>query len=153
MVVLKVAIWVSGLIATFVHVTLVMHQYFPSEVFKYIAITAGILIILGFLISVLKRQVVRKPADLNLKAVADSYSARKCTRCAFPFQLRLRADVTGGRAGAEAAIADHEPYTCPSCGTNLFSECTSCGATRHTLLSHCGTCGASDAPEPAPTPA
>ncbi|MDP6370146.1 MAG: zinc ribbon domain-containing protein [Planctomycetota bacterium] len=139
------AVWMSALVATFLHVTLVMHEHFPSDLFKYIAITAGILIILAFLVSVLRRQVVRKPAEVSRKPLADAYSAGRCPCCSFPFQLKPRAAALPGKDGS---IADREPYTCPSCGTGLFGACGNCGANRHLLLPYCGSCGdekASDA--------
>ena len=135
-------IWIAAMVATFFHVTEVMYEYFPSEVFNYIATTAGILIIIGFLVSVLRRQRVRKPAEVSRKPIADAYSAGRCPRCAFPFKLRPRADASKERAGVGAAIADREPYTCPSCGTGLFEACGDCGSNRHSLLPYCGSCGA-----------
>jgi hypothetical protein len=136
------ALWIAALVATFFHVTLVMHEYFPSDLFKYIAITAGILIVLAFLISVLKRQVVRKPAEVSRKPVAVAYSAGRCPRCSFPFQLRLREDARPRAGAKDSSVADREAYTCPSCGTGLFGACGTCGTNRHTLLPYCGSCGA-----------
>ncbi len=143
------AVWMSALVATFIHVTLVMHEHFPSDLFKYIAITAGILIILAFLTSLLKRQQVRQPAEVSRKPIADAYSANRCPRCTFPIQLRQRTDA---RPGPGSSIADNDSYTCPSCGTDLFGACAACGTNRHSLLPFCGSCGdelASDSSQPA----
>ncbi|MDP6850056.1 MAG: hypothetical protein QF524_03855, partial [Planctomycetota bacterium] len=102
---------------------LVMHEHFPSEFFKYIAIAAGIAIVLAFLVRSLRSASKPQPAAL-LNRRREAYHRGNCPECAYPFPAKHGAT-----------------FTCPSCGTGLFSKCQSCGESRHDLLRYCTNCG------------
>ncbi len=116
-------IFMAIFVASFWQLGLVMHEHFPSEFFKYIAILAGIVIVMTFLVRTLQSAAKPQPAAL-LNRRREAYHKEICPACAYPFP--------NARATA---------YTCPSCGTGLFSACSSCGESRHDLLSFCSHCG------------
>lgn len=139
-------IYLSALVATFWAVAVIAWQNFPMEYFKYIAIFTAILITLGFLRYMLLNAA--KPSnELLLRRYRDSYEKCRCPICDFSVRRgSLRGAVwtrkgpvsTGG--GAQAA-SEENPYTCPSCGTTLFDQCSDCQKIRHSLLPSCEHCG------------
>jgi predicted RNA-binding Zn-ribbon protein involved in translation (DUF1610 family) len=143
------SILMAALAATFWKVGRVMHEHFPLEFFKYIAIVAAIAIVLAFLVWLL-RKAAKPGRDLLLTRYREAYRAHVCPVCAHPMArgpLRYavwtrkgpRAAAPGGEPAAD--VADDQPYGCPSCGTSLFAACGSCGSLRHTLLPYCEHCG------------
>ena len=125
----------AAFIAVFWWVALTMHQHFPQEYFKYIAIFAAILVVL-YLLTRLIRMSTRPPRDWLLRRYREAYHSKSCPICAYPFQ---------GVHGLKTLPDPHKPlppYTCPACGTTLFNDCAACGQKRHTLLPHCCHCGA-----------
>ena len=117
-------IFTSLLVASFWHLGVIAGDHFPELVFKYIAIAVGIAIVLATLVHLLRRE--SEPRDLDLlKLRRESYANNICSCCRFPVRRN-----------------DNDNYTCPSCGTQLFSACHSCQTTRHSLLPYCGSCGA-----------
>jgi hypothetical protein len=133
--------------ATLIKAGLVIHEYFPSRYFKYILITALILAVVKLLIYLI-RTVAFPKAQWLTKQYREAYERFLCPVCEYPIRIGPRRFlfwtrrtvnkivVPGEKAGQE------EPYTCPSCGTALFSECPSCHKIRHALLPHCAHCGA-----------
>ncbi len=127
----------------------VMHQHFPREYFKYIAIGAAIAIVLAILLHLIRALVAPKK-DWLLKQYKEAYNKHLCPVCSFPMQGAAASGLRRlGRRGAvimpsmdAAGQSGIEPYTCPSCGTGLFAPCASCGKTRHALLPYCEHCGA-----------
>ncbi|MDP6540705.1 MAG: zinc ribbon domain-containing protein, partial [Planctomycetota bacterium] len=117
-------IFLAFMLASFLNLGLVMHDTFPEEYFKYIAICAGIIAVLAFLARVLGSAAQPQPA-LLLKRRRESYFKSQCPECAYPFPSE-RGDT----------------FFCPACGSGLFESCGSCSASRHRLLPHCQTCGA-----------
>jgi hypothetical protein len=116
-------IYLSAQIAAFWHLGVVANDHFPEAVFKYIAIFVGIAIIVAILVNLLGRASNPKDMDL-LKLRRKSYANSICPNCAFPIRNK-----------------EGKAYTCPGCGTALYSECSACPEIRHTLLPHCSSCG------------
>jgi predicted RNA-binding Zn-ribbon protein involved in translation (DUF1610 family) len=135
-------------LATFWKLGTVMFDHFPREFFKYIAISAGILIVVVFLIWMLRRSV--RPGRLTrLKRFREAYAAHRCPLCAYPIARGALRYAVWTRKGPKlvtptnAATRPEEPptYACPSCGTKLFAKCEHCGSVRHSLLPYCDACG------------
>jgi predicted RNA-binding Zn-ribbon protein involved in translation (DUF1610 family) len=112
------------LVASFTWVGVVMHQHFPREFFKYIAIGVAIAIVVAFLVRSL-RNAARPHDDILLRRRREAYQGHRCPDCAYPMP-----DETG------------EAMSCASCGAVLFHRCDACGEVRHGLLPHCRSCGA-----------
>ena len=134
-------------IATLIKVTLVVHTYFPSRYFKYVLILAVIMIIGRFLAYLVRMSVFPK-LEWLLKQYREAYELFLCPVCNYPIRTGPRKFLYWTRRTVkklQATTGDHqhseEPYTCPSCGTQLFEECGSCNKTRHSLLPSCQHCG------------
>jgi hypothetical protein len=124
----------------------VMHEYFPSEYFRYILILSALAVI-GWLLARLLSIVARPSRDTRLKQYRESYDAFLCPVCQYPIRrgpLRFMSWTPRSlrRASKPLVGVSDEPYTCPSCATALFEKCTNCGGTRHALLPACEHCGA-----------
>lgn len=134
-------------LAVLVQVGLVMHEYFPARYFKYVLILVSLAVVARILVHLL-RAVAYPKADQLLKQYREAYERFVCPVCEYPIRrgpLRFalwtvrslkKHPVTSGQP-----LTD-EPYTCPSCGTDLFEECDVCHATRHSQLPACEKCGA-----------
>lgn len=127
---------------------LVIHHHFPTRYFKYIILSAAILIVLYILISLL--QIVRspKPAWL-LKQYREAYEKFFCPVCDYPvrrgprrYLFWTRRSIGKITSPTPAAQESDQRYTCPACGSRLYEECASCKAVRHSLLPFCENCGA-----------
>lgn len=115
------------ILASFLQVGGVMFEHFDAEYFKYIALTAAVLIVLAFLVRLLQSSARPRP-DLLLKQRREAYDRNNCPECAYPFP------------------GDHgDAFTCPACGAGLFASCESCGNSRHNLLPFCIHCGSEEA--------
>jgi heme exporter protein D len=112
------------LVASFLWIGMVMHQHFPKEFFKYIAIGVAIAIVAAFLVHAL-RNAARPHDDVLLRRRREAYQGGRCPECAYPMP-----EETG------------EAMSCAACGTTLFHRCEVCGEVRHGLLPHCRSCGA-----------
>ena len=136
--------------ATLIKVALVIHEYFPAQYFKYILIGILLLVVARVLIHFIRLAAFPKQ-DWLLRQYREAYERFLCPVCEYPirtgprrFLYWTRRTVTkrgldsGGSSGAEK---EDQPYTCPSCGTGLFVECSNCDKTRHALLPHCQHCG------------
>lgn len=137
-------VW-SAFIAAFVKIAFVAHQYFPREYFKYIALLVIIAIVLRFLIYLIKLIIAPKK-DLLIKQYQQYYDKYLCPVCTKPIKAGpLRYAYWKKKATVLAPqgtdLAQQQPYTCPSCGTNLYDKCDRCGKIRHTLLPYCEHCG------------
>lgn len=112
------------LLASFWWIGVVMHQHFPADFFKYIAILAAIAIVsVGLMRSL--RTASRPRPDVKLRRRREAYEHHRCPECAYPVP-----EETG------------EAMSCAACGVDLFVACESCGKIRHALLPHCRHCGA-----------
>ena len=140
-------ILLAVLVAAFWRVGVVMHEYFPQEWFRYIAVGAGIAVVLAFLIQLIRSATSPGPGRL-LKQNREAYHRGRCPVCGYA----IRGDRHGrvvrfGKAAAVPAVsvADEEvqprPYSCPACGERLFETCAKCDAIRHSLLPYCESCG------------
>jgi len=137
----------AAVAATFWKLGTVMFDHFPREFFKYIAISAGIVIVLAFLVWMLRRSV--RPGRLTqLRRFRDAYAAHHCPICAYPiargalkYAVWTRKGPTIVAPGAAAGQEDEPRYACPCCGTLLFEKCDQCHAARHSLLPYCDGCG------------
>ena len=124
----------------------VMHEYFPSEYFRYILILSSLAVI-GWLLARLLSLVARPSRDARLKQFREAYESFLCPICQYPIRrgpLKFMSWTPRSlrRASKPLAGVSDEPYTCPSCATPLHEKCPSCGATRHALLPACEHCGA-----------
>jgi predicted RNA-binding Zn-ribbon protein involved in translation (DUF1610 family) len=136
----------AGLVACAWKVGVVIHDHFPTQVFKYIAIGTAIAIIVAALVFVIRR-VVAPRRDWLLKQYREAYRRHRCPVCSDPIQRGPLRHATWTRKGpiVPATLPDDTgaagPYTCPSCGTLLYVECDSCQSLRHALLPFCESCG------------
>ncbi|HOJ34325.1 MAG TPA: hypothetical protein PKY35_11230 [Candidatus Hydrogenedentes bacterium] len=135
--------------AVFWRTAQVIHEHFPSALFKYIAVVAGIVAVLAILIYLI-RMIAAPKRDWLLKQYREAYNRRICPICAYPIQFGIAASAPYSRRLASVpelsgvgGTGEDTPYTCPSCGQALFSACEACGKIRHVLLPFCRHCGAS----------
>ena len=138
-------------VAVAARVMWVMHEHFPARYFKYVLIVTFLAIVTQALISLLKVVAFPKP-DWLRKQYREAYEAFLCPVCSFPirrgplkFLYWTRRSIRKLQIPAAAERDGREPYSCPSCGTRLFEECSSCGKIRHSLLPTCEHCGAGEA--------
>ncbi|MCH2112922.1 MAG: hypothetical protein MK213_08695 [Planctomycetes bacterium] len=110
--------------ASFLNLGSVMHDYFPEDYFKYIALGVGILAVLIFLSRALLSANSPQPELLHRRH-REAYFKNHCPSCAYEFPEETSS-----------------PYSCPACGTGLFEDCSDCNASRHSLLPYCKNCGA-----------
>jgi hypothetical protein len=144
----------AALAATFWKLGVVMHEHFPLEFFKYIAIVAGIGAVLVFLVWLLRR-AARPDRNLLLNRYREGYRAHVCPVCAYPIQRGILKLAIWNRKGPQLpghlptgeSVEEETPFACASCGTTLFESCESCGGSRHSLLPYCEHCGKEKAGE------
>lgn len=134
--------------AVVVRVGLVMHEYFPTRSFKYILIVVTLLVVLRVLVY-LVRLVAYPKRDWLLRQYREAYERFLCPVCEYPIRRGPLKYLFWTRRTAKrlpqlatASSAEEEAYTCPTCATRLYEECSSCHAQRHTLLPACQHCGA-----------
>jgi hypothetical protein len=137
-------VW-AAFIVVFINVAMVAHDYFPKPYFKYVALIVIIGIVLRILIYLIK-MIIAPKKDLLIKQYQQHYDKCICPVCCKPIlsgPLRYAGwkKKTSVLAAPAAEIYKQQPYTCPSCGTNLYDKCGSCGDIRHTLLPYCEHCG------------
>lgn len=137
-------------IAVLAKVAAVVHQYFPSRYFKYVALLAVLVVVVRLLVALL-RAAAHPGRDWLLKRFREAYEQFRCPRCDFPirrgplrFLLRTRRG-TVNLAGTTSSESDLGPYTCPACGAAVYEECSACHAVRPSLLPWCDRCGAEKA--------
>jgi predicted RNA-binding Zn-ribbon protein involved in translation (DUF1610 family)/chaperonin cofactor prefoldin len=141
-------VW-SAFVASFIKIALVAHEYFPTNYFKYIALLVVLGIVLRILIYLIK-MIVAPKKNLLIKQYQQFYDKHLCPVCTKPIKagpLRYagwkKKTMVVAPQGTE--IDKQQVYNCPSCGTNLYNKCDSCGNIRHTLLPYCEHCGAEKA--------
>jgi predicted RNA-binding Zn-ribbon protein involved in translation (DUF1610 family) len=134
-------------VASLLKVVQVIHAYFPAKYFKYILIAALILVVAQLLIHFI-RTIASPKVELLFKQYREAYERFLCPVCEYPIRIGPRRFLYWTRRTVNKSIpqkeqaGEEEVYTCPSCGTTLFEECTSCKGVRHSLLAHCQHCGA-----------
>lgn len=135
-------------ISLFLKMMSVVHTYFPSRYFKYIALL-GLIFAVVALIIYLVRMMVRPDKDTVLKRNREAYSNQTCPTCTFPIQQNLLNRLGLNRKRAPRLIdipatetpGELKPYSCPSCGEKLYEKCEHCANVRHSLLPYCEHCG------------
>ncbi len=143
-----VPIFYAGLIATLWKTGSIMHQYFPHELFKYIAIVAAITVVLMFIIHLIKKMIKPK-SDWRLKQIKEAYIHHFCPVCSFPIKRGPFKHAVWTSRGPRFQTRDKsmdeqeedQSYICPACGEQLYESCESCQSTRPSLLPHCPACG------------
>lgn len=138
--------------AALIKVTLVVHEYFPSRYFKYILI-GGLLVIVGRLLIYFIRSIAFPKTQWLVKQYREAYERFLCPVCEYPIRIGPRRFLFWTRRTVNKVVVPsdsgvlEETYTCPSCGSSLYEECSSCHKVRHTLLPSCSHCGAEKAIE------
>lgn len=144
---LYIPIFTAFAFAALFRVTLVIHEYFPKEYFKYVLITAIIIVVMRIMIYFIRMIAFQKGKWL-LRQYREAYERFLCPVCEYPIRTGPRKYLFWTRRTVNKIVvpgnheAPEESYTCPSCGNILFEECVSCHKTRHALLPHCAHCGA-----------
>jgi predicted RNA-binding Zn-ribbon protein involved in translation (DUF1610 family) len=140
-------------LAVLVEVLLVIHEHFHTGYFIYVLLLAAIAVVVRAIVYLVK--VMRSPsAAWRLARYRQAYATFLCPICGFPIRRGPMKFMVWTRRRLKEPLAPttlpetraDEPYTCPSCGTRLFEECTACHAVRHTLLPACERCGATQMP-------
>ena len=139
-------VFLSFGIATLVKSYWVVNKYFPAQYVKYILIIVLLLGVGKILIYAIR--VVSFPGKRwLLKQYREAYERFLCPICEYPIRTGPRRFLFWTRRTVHKTIPHQgeseveQAYTCPSCGTDLFEECTSCHHVRHSLLTHCSSCG------------
>lgn len=133
-------------LASFARIAFVVHAYFPSQYFKYIALLVVIGIVVRFLV-VLIRMIVAPKKDLLIKQYQQHYDKCICPVCSKPIRTGPLRYIGGMKKKIATPVAagsetiQPQAYTCPSCGTGLYAKCDNCGGIRHNLLPYCEHCG------------
>lgn len=125
-----------------------VHEYFLSRYIKYVLI-GGLLIVVVRLLVYFIRTIAFPKTQWLVKQYREAYERFLCPVCEYPIRIGPRrflfwtrqtvnkVPVPAGDGGGE-----EESYSCPSCGSTLFEECSVCNNIRHGLLPHCRHCGA-----------
>jgi len=135
--------------AALIKVALVVHEYFPSMYFKYILI-GGLLLVVARLLIYFIRTIAFPKTQWLVKQYREAYERFLCPVCEYPIRIGPRRFLFWTRRtvnklvvpAERAAQEQEERYTCPSCGSALFEECSCCNKIRHVMLPHCSHCGA-----------
>lgn len=133
-------------IATLIKIFMVMNEYFPKRYFKYILIIALIIVVVRILIYFIRLLAYPKIQWL-VKQYREAYERFLCPICEYPIRTGPRRFLFWTRRSVKKTVIpagegiQEKPYTCPSCGTMLYEECTACHKIRHSLLPYCDHCG------------
>lgn len=132
-------------VAVFFKITMVMHDYFPSYLFKYILVL--FLIYFTGKVLIAKLKLVSSPNRLWLdKQYSEAYQKGKCPLCEFSIKPSIAKFVITEK-GTTVPFLNYQyldkvkAYTCPCCGEQLFEECSHCTHLRYSLLTYCDSCG------------
>ena len=132
-------------IAVFFKISMVMHSYFPSYLFKYLLVLALIYITAKILIT--KLRMIASPNRPWLeKQYSEAYQKNLCPICRFSIKPSISKFFMVENKNIVPAANYHylnkvSAYTCPCCGTLLFDQCTSCSHLKYSLLGYCDSCG------------
>jgi hypothetical protein len=134
-------------IAVLLKVALVMHEHFPTRYFKYVLILAALAIVVRILVYLL-RMIAHPRKDWLLKQYQEAYELFLCPVCSYPIRRGPLKYMSWTRRTIKKMVPrltgetdSEEPYTCPTCSTQLYEKCTKCDAIRHSLLPTCQKCG------------
>jgi hypothetical protein len=138
-------VW-AAFLAVFIKIALVIHEYFPSRWFKYIALIVMLGIVIRILIYLI-RMIIAPKRELLIRQYQQDYDKHICPVCSKPIRIGPLRYLGGWKKktpvffGQDKEALAPQAYTCPSCGTNLYGKCGTCGGIRHTLLPYCEHCG------------
>lgn len=134
-------------IAICIKILMTMHDFFPSEYFKYLLILSLISIIV-YLMKKLIQSIKSPKLDMLIEQYKEAYDQFFCPICEFPIHMGprrylhwTRRSNTYLRLPKSTEHQDFEIYHCPACSTELFNQCASCHKVKHTLLKSCSHCG------------
>ena len=136
--------------AALVRLFFTLYEYLPKIWFKYIAVAAGIVVMIRFLVYLVGLATRPRPDRLLLQ-YRQAYEKYLCPVCEYPIRVgplkylywtRKSAVKTLAGTQKRQAPSMSQPYTCPACGQTLFETCSACGNIRHSLMEHCEHCGA-----------
>ena len=152
-------IYLAFFISVVLHLCLASHRYFPSQYFKYLALGACIIIILGLMYYLIKLITKPKPNYLQFQ-YRQAYERFLCPICEYPIRIGALRYLYWNRRSAERCLSSvrsqcaveplTEPYICPSCGTELYHKCPHCEKDNVEDAVYCAYCGKSLAEEPVP---
>ena len=135
-------------VAVLLKVGLVIHEYFPSRLTKYVLIGA-LLVVVAWVLVYLIRMVTKPKAAWLLRQYREAYERFLCPVCEYPIRVGPRRYLFWTRHTVNKVVAPgggaNEPeecYTCPNCGSTVYEPCAACGKVRHALLTYCAHCGA-----------
>jgi len=135
-------------VAVAIKAMLVMHEHFPQQYFKYVLIGIFLALVTKILIGLIRMIAFPKP-DWVIKQYREAYETFLCPICSYPirrgplkFLFWTRRTLRKLHVPTLTAPETDEPYSCPSCSTRLFEECSECQKVRHALLPTCEHCGA-----------
>lgn len=144
-------IYLAFFISVVLHLCLASHRYFPSQYFKYLALGACIIIILGLMYYLIKLITKPKPNYLQFQ-YRQAYERFLCPICEYPIRIGALRYLYWNRRSAERCLSSvrsqnvveplTEPYICPSCGTELYHKCPHCEKITQSLMPYCEHCGA-----------
>ncbi|MBX9587633.1 MAG: hypothetical protein K2X50_10325 [Gammaproteobacteria bacterium] len=134
-------------LATFILTFLTIHEFFPSQYFKYLLIGALILTVI-YLMTKLIQSIKSPKLDMLIKQYREAYEHFLCPVCEFPIHMGPRRFLFWTRrSNVQLKLPktkeshDFEIYHCPACSTELFNQCSSCQQVRYSLLPSCSHCG------------
>ncbi|HPQ37439.1 MAG TPA: hypothetical protein PLW97_07305 [Synergistaceae bacterium] len=137
-------------VAVFARTAMTAHASFPFFYMKYTLLGAGIIVAWALMV-LIARSIQRPRKSSLLKTYREGYRHFLCPVCEYPIRrgpLRFfswtRKTIFRLAPPGTLSFPDSsgKSYTCPSCGTLLYSPCEKCGALRETLLPYCSSCGA-----------
>jgi len=141
------SIMLASGVALIARITEVVHNWFPSRLFRYVLLAVAIAVVVRLLIYFL-RTVSRPTARWLLKQYRESYERFFCPVCDYPIRRGpMRYLFWTRRSAGRLALtagegSNQDPrYICPACGTSLYEECSFCHFMRHALLPYCEHCG------------
>jgi hypothetical protein len=128
-----------------IKIVMVMHEHFPSRLFKYFLI----LLLIGFVIRALIKllnTLISPKANWLQKQYKEAYKKLCCPSCEYPIRPGILKYSTFTQENLKNIFLTDSliaipSYSCPSCGIKLFDKCNQCNNTRHALLNYCEICG------------
>jgi hypothetical protein len=133
--------------AALIKVSMVIHDYFPSQAFKYILIVVFLVAVLKLTVYFIRAIAFPKTESL-VKQYREAYERFLCPVCEHPirrgplkFRYWNRRTIKKLRPSGDPGDAGDHPYTCPACSTRLYDTCPACTKVRHSMLPCCEHCG------------
>lgn len=133
-----------------------IHEHFPRYYYKYMFLGLAIAVVLVVLVYLIQQFASPSRKWLSQR-YREGYQAGQCPVCGYPMEYGVIPWTRLSRMRRPTVVftrnmtGEEKEYTCPGCGTALFTHCESCRKIRHSLLPHCQHCGAtqeSNSPSP-----